>query len=148
MIRRLPRSTRTDTLFPYPTLFRSPALSATSRTLRAALFDGHLHADPVCAGAGTQQYPARDPGRGHARARFAGVGGLGGGGRRGGEAVGAAARRSLTRAGRAACDGIAACWQHTLVGAASAASFSLRSDERRVGEGCVSNGRSRWSPSH
>src|SRR3546814_20579251 len=26
MIRRPPRSTRTDTLFPYPTLFRSPTL--------------------------------------------------------------------------------------------------------------------------
>src|SRR3546814_1866943 len=30
MIRRPPRSTRTDTLFPYTTLFRSGALSATS----------------------------------------------------------------------------------------------------------------------
>src|SRR3546814_126637 len=29
MIRRPPRSTRTDTLFPYTTLFRSPALAAT-----------------------------------------------------------------------------------------------------------------------
>src|SRR3546814_12088456 len=29
MIRRPPRSTRTDTLFPYTTLFRSPRLSAT-----------------------------------------------------------------------------------------------------------------------
>src|SRR3546814_10589176 len=28
MIRRPPRSTRTDTLFPYTTLFRSPALTA------------------------------------------------------------------------------------------------------------------------
>src|SRR3546814_15788070 len=28
MIRRPPRSTRTDTLFPYPTLFRSPVESA------------------------------------------------------------------------------------------------------------------------
>src|SRR3546814_2743803 len=28
MIRRPPRSTRTDTLFPYPTLFRSPSSSA------------------------------------------------------------------------------------------------------------------------
>src|SRR3546814_12271939 len=28
MIRRPPRSTRTDTLFPYTTLFRSPALAA------------------------------------------------------------------------------------------------------------------------
>src|SRR3546814_13682893 len=32
MIRRPPRSTRTDTLFPYPTLFRSPA----SRAIAAA----------------------------------------------------------------------------------------------------------------
>src|SRR3546814_4685752 len=28
MIRRPPRSTRTDTLFPYPTLFRSPLLDS------------------------------------------------------------------------------------------------------------------------
>src|SRR3546814_1358684 len=31
MIRRPPRSTRTDTLFPYTTLFRSPAQAAVSR---------------------------------------------------------------------------------------------------------------------
>src|SRR3546814_20917407 len=31
MIRRPPRSTRTDTLFPYTTLFRSPALSRCER---------------------------------------------------------------------------------------------------------------------
>src|SRR3546814_9812428 len=31
MIRRPPRSTRTDTLFPYTTLFRSPLLSALRR---------------------------------------------------------------------------------------------------------------------
>src|SRR3546814_1043538 len=30
MIRRPPRSTRTDTLFPYTTLFRSPSASASS----------------------------------------------------------------------------------------------------------------------
>src|SRR3546814_4192114 len=35
MIRRPPRSTRTDTLFPYTTLFRSPQLSA----LHAAVYD-------------------------------------------------------------------------------------------------------------
>src|SRR3546814_1350468 len=34
MIRRPPRSTRTDTLFPYTTLFRSPTLALT-RTLLA-----------------------------------------------------------------------------------------------------------------
>src|SRR3546814_13263188 len=31
MIRRPPRSTRTDTLFPYTTLFRSPRIRATDR---------------------------------------------------------------------------------------------------------------------
>src|SRR3546814_8788727 len=31
MIRPPPRSTRTDTLFPYPTLFRSPGISAAGR---------------------------------------------------------------------------------------------------------------------
>src|SRR3546814_2049712 len=34
MIRRPPRSTRTDTLFPYTTLFRSPYLRADSHALR------------------------------------------------------------------------------------------------------------------
>src|SRR3546814_2749336 len=33
MIRRPPRSTRTDTLFPYTTLFRSPSAALTDRTL-------------------------------------------------------------------------------------------------------------------
>src|SRR3546814_1918494 len=39
MIRLPPRSTRTDTLFPYTTLFRSdaPTLAAQSKALRAAL---------------------------------------------------------------------------------------------------------------
>src|SRR3546814_8952013 len=32
MNRRLPRSTRTDTLFPYTTLFRSPSSTGASRT--------------------------------------------------------------------------------------------------------------------
>src|SRR3546814_6284339 len=48
MIRRPPRSTRTDTLFPYTTLFRSPSLgSSTSpavkswkETLAAKIFGG------------------------------------------------------------------------------------------------------------
>src|SRR3546814_12303953 len=38
MIRRPPRSTRTDTLFPYTTLFRSPVLSRTH--LRQRFEDG------------------------------------------------------------------------------------------------------------
>src|SRR3546814_16793635 len=36
MIRRPPRSTRTDTLFPYTTLFRSHAAAAVGDQLRAA----------------------------------------------------------------------------------------------------------------
>src|SRR3546814_7617440 len=35
MIRRPPRSTRTDTLFPYTTLFRSPDAAAQSQDLSA-----------------------------------------------------------------------------------------------------------------
>src|SRR3546814_5933208 len=35
MIRRPPRSTRTDTLFPYTTLFRSPTDRAATRQLRS-----------------------------------------------------------------------------------------------------------------
>src|SRR3546814_6284801 len=47
MIRRPPRSTRTDTLFPYTTLFRShselraPGLSACRQRSRAAATPGH-----------------------------------------------------------------------------------------------------------
>src|SRR3546814_1668273 len=37
MIRRPPRSTRTDTLFPYTTLFRSRASAASSTSPRATL---------------------------------------------------------------------------------------------------------------
>src|SRR3546814_11313965 len=36
MIRRPPRSTRTDTLFPYTTLFRSPGLMKTPMVERSA----------------------------------------------------------------------------------------------------------------
>src|SRR3546814_10794009 len=34
MIRRPPRSTRTDTLFPYTTLFRSPVVTACAMNIR------------------------------------------------------------------------------------------------------------------
>src|SRR3546814_4473465 len=50
MIRRPPRSTRTDTLFPYTTLFRSPVLqmSATARILIASQAPGtKVHASGV-----------------------------------------------------------------------------------------------------
>src|SRR3546814_8300322 len=44
MIRRPPRSTRTDTLFPYTTLFRSPVVESTGTGGGMKLF---------CAGIGT-----------------------------------------------------------------------------------------------
>src|SRR3546814_19973976 len=42
MIRRPPRSTRTDTLFPYTTLFRS--IDVSGKTLMPGLIDLHIHA--------------------------------------------------------------------------------------------------------
>src|SRR3546814_17712529 len=60
MIRRPPRSTRTDTLFPYTTLFRStnPSLDTTHTTAGRALVETHsyiistgAHAVPATANA-------------------------------------------------------------------------------------------------
>src|SRR3546814_15623569 len=42
MIRRPPRSTRTDTLFPYTTLFRSPSLSRVATSLIHQMTNGVL----------------------------------------------------------------------------------------------------------
>src|SRR3546814_17950972 len=45
MIRRPPRSTRTDTLFPYTTLFRSPEVSTTApQSRRMKMADGRFRA--------------------------------------------------------------------------------------------------------
>src|SRR3546814_4437265 len=43
MIRRPPRSTRTDTLFPYTTLFRSLALSSTAQILPGLKSSGRIN---------------------------------------------------------------------------------------------------------
>src|SRR3546814_3979100 len=45
MIRRPPRYTRTDTLFPYTTLFRSTSISTSSERSAAEPFDR-----PICSG--------------------------------------------------------------------------------------------------
>src|SRR3546814_17267334 len=42
MIRRPPRSTRTDTLFPYTTLFRSPLVTGNSRKAMVASVEASL----------------------------------------------------------------------------------------------------------
>src|SRR3546814_11283388 len=54
MIRRPPRSTRTDTLFPYTTLFRSPTKPATKgRMMRKLLRTAVLAGAAAIATAGT-----------------------------------------------------------------------------------------------
>src|SRR3546814_1055998 len=70
MIRRPPRSTRTDTLFPYTTLFRSAGLPAAHRPACAAVRRGGV--------AASTQSPARPAGACHLRrgeARPASAGG-------------------------------------------------------------------------
>src|SRR3546814_13516173 len=70
MIRRPPRSTRTDTLFPYTTLFRSDdavvgGLDRAGKGLVAGIVAGDLHVAPI-----RQRLEARV-------CRLAGVGGVG-----------------------------------------------------------------------
>src|SRR3546814_1534874 len=64
MIRRPPRSTRTDTLFPYTTLFRSPLLVAILRSLgeyRKAVGDQlHREAPALSRVVGVLAHAARD----------------------------------------------------------------------------------------
>src|SRR3546814_3049831 len=66
MIRRPPRSTRTDTLFPYTTLFRSVSWNFTqngkpraiSVSGRLCANNGELLRDAACAGLGLTQLPS------------------------------------------------------------------------------------------
>src|SRR3546814_1305110 len=64
MIRRPPRSTRTDTLFPYTTLFRSPPHRMYSRSSPAApsgSSDAPAHPERSSASACLASPPLRDP---------------------------------------------------------------------------------------
>src|SRR3546814_15738534 len=58
MIRRPPRSTRTDTLFPYTTLFRSAVGDQFPLSGRRPYRDGRLYID---AEAARRAYPHRQP---------------------------------------------------------------------------------------
>src|SRR3546814_2958948 len=60
MIRRPPRSTRTDTLFPYTTLFRSNRGDGAARRLSDGQYQLTQHAGPPrVAGQGRARSPAR-----------------------------------------------------------------------------------------
>src|SRR3546814_20152304 len=116
MTRRRPRSTRTDTLFPYTTLFRSP--------LRPIIREGP---------AVEVQYvpPAHRPP----------------------DAEPAGAAKGVEQHVRRAGDGIevdlgAVVQQGLGDDFDQAAAHGLSSEDRRVGEECVSPCRSRWAPYH
>src|SRR3546814_13054991 len=102
MIRRPPRSTRTDTLFPYTTLFRS---NAAKKTIPADAAKADKQAAPVTVA------PKKEPP--------------------------SKAVPLIRKAMEQAWDDEE--WIH--IG-------TVRSEERRVGQECVSTCRSRWSPEH
>src|SRR3546814_18098159 len=131
MIRRPPRSTRTDTLFPYTTLFRSDRRrhryrisphrpegdSAVRRRdhgawLPSRLFGGYL------VWQGRHGHSAREGGNGQRNQNL-------------GEGLRAAVSGWTDHPGRKVQQG-----------------RGRRSEERRVGKECVSTCRSRWSPYH
>src|SRR3546814_13117460 len=124
MIRRPPRSTRTDTLFPYTTLFRSLGQSSNGRrcprcpVLRWADAEAHVPSSGlliVPEMAGPQSLPFLS-----SPSQFA---------------------KSAHRVERKAIsEGIS---PRALLGRRE-----QRSEERRVGKECVSTVRSRWSPYH
>src|SRR3546814_3214992 len=58
MIRRPPRSTRTDTLFPYTTLFRSLASGPDLRRLQAGQLGGLWRVRGALVGPGQQRFAA------------------------------------------------------------------------------------------
>src|SRR3546814_15545977 len=74
MIRRPPRSTRTDTLVPYTTLFRSPALARTRR--KNARASPNAKTPGLSPGRFVSRCCATPSGRREARHRGAVVGGL------------------------------------------------------------------------
>src|SRR3546814_18305250 len=128
MIRRPPRSTRTDTLFPYTTLFRSASGTEYPRPLHRALCRGrHLDAEPPRA---QREKDAHHAGYGALRGRP-----------REAEAVGPRLGCGAERAHR-----------HPAPAAARGAGerphthppVPRRSEARRVRQECVRTGRYRW----
>src|SRR3546814_15906366 len=124
MIRRPPRSTHTDTLFPYPTLFRSPPGRPAPRHPSTG---GYSRARRVGGGGRTctGSWDARLHGGGEAGNRAANGGGM---------------RLTLRCHLQTPCDDVK---RIDVV-----VERLTRSDERRVGKECVCTCRTRWSPYH
>src|SRR3546814_20753689 len=135
MIRRQPRSTRTDTLFPYTTLFRSDGAFLSANLINVVHYvGGHLWVLLVLFTPGSvailgivhgllrggENTPDADDPERERRAYFA-------------------LFVALT---------LAAFLLMVALFTSSAALGNARSEERRVGKECVSTCRSRWSPYH
>src|SRR3546814_19619722 len=127
MIRRPPRSTRTDTLFPYTTLFRSADRAGPAVILSFAI----AGAVCACAALAYAEMATLIPAAGSAYTfSYAAMG----------EGIAWVVGWSLILEYSLACSTVAVGWSGYLVG------WIQRSEERRVGKGCVSTCRSRWSP--
>src|SRR3546814_17427419 len=126
IIRRPPRSTRTDTLFPYTTLFRS----CEGKRCKAIVFASSLN--PVSADRYRFTAPSSAPIVKGFEASYRRMGALK-------CDILISAHPDNAGAGRYG-SGSGACRSY--------AERSRRSEERRVGKGCVSTCRSRWSPYH
>src|SRR3546814_17107074 len=127
MIRRPPRSTRTDTLFPYTTLFRS-AVRGCLETLHGSA------AQCQSRHQSQRRFPAERATMFQAHADACWVRHLAPL-----DAAGSA-RPALRRDGLDAGEPDGTCCGRLC--------RCVRSEERRVGKECVSTCRSRWSPSH
>src|SRR3546814_18065142 len=136
MIRRPPRSTRTDTLFPYTTLFRSLDVERRVRRQHPVQRLGDL------AGRGQRRGVAGGDGAAVA-VRTAAAGGVG-------FQHPHAAAGIEQRQGAGQPDHPAADHQHVIAFAhvASLRPSSRRSEERRVGKEYVRTCSTRWSPYH
>src|SRR3546814_18938676 len=121
MIRRPPRSTRTDTLFPYTTLFRSRSRRDREGTAAVARHDAQYPAEPLLRN--DLQYRWR-AGRSRAALSLLRAPDL--------TDVRCRGNEPLVRLRRCQC-----------TPAAQGASLTGRSEERRVGKECVSSVRTR-----
>src|SRR3546814_16662975 len=137
MIRRPPRSTRTDTLFPYTTLFRSAhrrAAGIGARRKRAARRHRQQIATTIASLVDTGRV-LRVDGGGNPRSQLAKLVA---------RRINHFAPRIQQPADRAATE----LRGHRLavVGDIERATLVSRSEERRVGKECVRTFRSQWSP--